>query len=57
VAEGRKALGGEDDGTEVDVFLTGGSAGIVRDALPDAIEVPDLVLTGIALAAERACAR
>lgn len=57
VAEGRKALGGEGGGTEVDVFLTGGSAGIVRDALPDAIEVPDLVLTGIALAAERACAR
>jgi type III pantothenate kinase len=57
VAEGRKALEGERGGVEIDVFLTGGSAGIVRDALPDAIEVPDLVLAGIALAAERACAR
>ena len=57
VAEGRKALRGEGGGTDVDLFLTGGSAGIVRDALPDAIEVPDLVLSGIALAAERACAR
>jgi len=62
VAEGRQALGGTPDGSaggeaEPEVFLTGGSAGIVRDALPGAIDVPDLVLTGIALAAERACAR
>jgi type III pantothenate kinase len=62
VAEGRHAIGGTPDGSagveaEPEVFLTGGSAGIVRDALPGAIDVPDLVLTGIALAAERACAR
>ena len=36
------------------VFLTGGSAGIVRDCLPGAVELPDLVLAGIALAAARA---
>ncbi len=48
VAEARTALGGG-----VDVILTGGSAGVVRDALPDAVEMPDLVLAGIALAAGR----
>ncbi|MFM9059550.1 MAG: type III pantothenate kinase [Planctomycetaceae bacterium] len=52
VAEGRAALGGD-----VDVILTGGSAAVVRDALPDAIEIPDLVLAGIALAAERLLGR
>jgi pantothenate kinase type III len=36
-----------------EIFLTGGSRGIVRDALPGAIEIPDLVLHGIALAAGR----
>jgi type III pantothenate kinase len=44
------ALGGQPE-----IFLTGGSRGIVRDAVPHAIEVPDLVLHGIALAAPRAC--
>lgn len=39
------------------VILTGGSAGLLRDVLADAVELPDLVLAGIALAAERACAR
>jgi type III pantothenate kinase len=39
------------------VILTGGSAGIVRDCLPGARELPDLVLAGIALAVERACSR
>jgi type III pantothenate kinase len=52
VAEAKAALRGDPD-----VFLTGGSSGIVRDALPEAVELPDLVLAGIALAAERACAR
>lgn len=51
VAEARAALGGA-----ADVVLTGGSAGVVRDALPDAVEMPDLVLAGIALAADRALA-
>lgn len=46
VAEARAALGGD-----ADVILTGGSAAVVRDALPDAIEMPDLVLAGVALAA------
>ncbi len=32
------------------VFLTGGSAGLVRDAVPEAREIPDLVLQGLALA-------
>ncbi len=44
-------------GAEADVILTGGWRGAVRDALPGAIEMPELVLAGIALAAERACAR
>ena len=49
VAEARKAAG--DDAA---LLLTGGSAGLVRDALPGAVELPDLVLAGIALAeAER----
>lgn len=52
VAEGRTALGGE-----ADVILTGGWGNAVRDALPGAIEIPELVLAGIALAAERACSR
>jgi hypothetical protein len=39
------------------VILTGRSAGLVRDCLPGAVEQPDLVLAGIALAAERACSR
>lgn len=48
VAEATAAVGGEPQ-----VFLTGGSRGIVRDALAAAIEIPDLVLHGIALAAGR----
>ena len=42
-------------GVEADVILTGGWRGVVRDALPGAIEMPELVLAGIALAADRAC--
>lgn len=52
VAEARAASAGDPF-----ILLTGGSAGVVRDAVPDAIEMPDLVLAGIALATERACAR
>ncbi|MFM7206286.1 MAG: type III pantothenate kinase [Planctomycetaceae bacterium] len=48
VTEGAKAVGGEPQ-----VFLTGGSRGIVRDAVVGATEIPDLVLHGIALAAGR----
>jgi type III pantothenate kinase len=48
VAEAAAAVGGEPH-----LFLTGGSRGIVRDALPGATEIPDLVLHGIALAAGR----
>lgn len=44
-------------GPDADLILTGGWRGAVRDALPGAVEMPDLVLAGIALAAERACAR
>lgn len=52
VAEGKKSLG-----PDTDVILTGGWRAAVRDALPGAIEMPELVLAGIALAAERACSR
>lgn len=52
VAEARGVLGGD-----AAVILTGGWRATVRDALADALEVPDLVLAGIALAAARACAR
>jgi type III pantothenate kinase len=52
VEEARAAVG-----ADADVLLTGGWRGAVRDALPGAIEMPELVLAGIALAAERACAR
>jgi len=48
VAEAAAAVGGEPQ-----VFLTGGSRGIVRDAIGAAIEIPDLVLHGVALAAGR----
>jgi type III pantothenate kinase len=48
VAEAEASLGGKPQ-----VFLTGGSRGIVRDAVPGATEIPDLVLHGIALAAGR----
>jgi len=52
VAESQAALGGD-----AEVILTGGWRGAVRAALPGATEIPDLVLHGIALAADRACAR
>jgi hypothetical protein len=39
------------------VILTGGSRGVIRDALPGAAELPDLVLAGIALAAASARGR
>ncbi|MFM8705521.1 MAG: type III pantothenate kinase, partial [Planctomycetia bacterium] len=52
VEEARGAVG-----AKADVILTGGWRGAVRDALPGAIEMPELVLAGIALAAERACSR
>lgn len=52
VAEARAA-----SGDAPVTILTGGWAEAVRDVLPDAIVIPDLVLTGIALGAARACAR
>ena len=52
VDEARASLG-----PDAEVILTGGWRGAVRAALPAAIDVPDLVLCGIAMAAERACAR
>lgn len=39
------------------VVLTGGGAAVVREELPPAAEVPDLVLEGVALAASKALAR
>jgi len=44
-------------GTDADVILTGGWSHAIRGELPAAIEVPDLVLAGIVLAAPRALAR
>jgi len=52
VAEAQHAFG-----NRAEVILTGGWRGAVRAALPGAVEVPDLVLHGVALAAARACAR
>jgi pantothenate kinase type III len=52
VAEARAASGGD-----AATILTGGWADAVRDVLPDAVVIPDLVLTGIALGAGRAFAR
>lgn len=52
VAEARAASGGD-----AATIVTGGWADAIRAELPDAIAVPDLVLTGIALGAARACAR
>jgi len=52
VEEARGALGGE-----ADVILTGGWRSIVMNDLPGAIDMPELVLAGIALAAARACSR
>jgi type III pantothenate kinase len=52
VKEARTALG-----HDADLILTGGWRGAIRDALPTAVDLPDLTLAGIALAAENACAR
>lgn len=52
VAEAQASLRGQ-----AEVILTGGWRGAVRAALPGAVEIPDLVLHGVALAAARACAR
>ena len=54
VEEARSACG---DGPEPQVILTGGWRAAVRDAVPGAIDVADLVLCGIALVADRACGR
>lgn len=50
VEEARRGLGA---GAEPEIILTGGWRTAVRDALPGAREMPDLVLAGIALAARR----
>jgi hypothetical protein len=50
VEEAKKAFG---DGPVPELILTGGWRGAVREAVPGAIDVPDLVLCGIALAADR----
>jgi type III pantothenate kinase len=52
VAEASRSLG-----TESVTILAGGWRSVVRDALPGAIEIPDIVLCGVAMAAARACAR
>jgi Ca2+-binding RTX toxin-like protein len=48
---------GTASGGDAATILTGGWADAVRDVLPDAVMIPDLVLTGIALGAGRACGR
>jgi pantothenate kinase type III len=50
VEEAKKAFG---DGPAPELILTGGWRAAVRDAVPGAIDVPNLVLCGIALAADR----
>lgn len=50
VDEARRSLGPE---VAPEVLLTGGWRAAVREAVPDAHEIPDLVLAGIALAASR----
>ncbi len=52
VTQSRMALG-----PSATVYVTGGWSRAILPAVPGAIEVPDLVLVGIALAAERALAR
>lgn len=54
VEEASRSLGG---GGEPQVFLTGGWRTAVREVVPGAQEVPDLVLHGVALAAARASGR
>lgn len=51
VAEARRAVGGD-----AEVFLTGGWRAAVHGELAGAVEMPDLVLTGLALAAMRPAA-
>lgn len=48
-----EARGAFRDGPTPQVILTGGWRAAVRDAVPEAIDVPDLVLSGIALVAGR----
>ena len=52
VARGRLVLG-----PSAPVILTGGWSRAILPAVPGATEMPDLVLLGIALAAERCLAR
>ncbi len=52
VAEGARELG-----PDAVTILTGGWRALVRGSLPGAIEIPDIVLFGVALAAARACTR
>ncbi len=52
VVEAARELGGD-----AVTILAGGWRAMVRESLPAAIEIPDIVLCGIALAAGRACAR
>jgi type III pantothenate kinase len=52
VSEAARALGGDPV-----TILAGGWREMVRESLPGAIEIPDIVLCGIALAAGRACTR
>ena len=52
VAEARRVVG-----PQACIILTGGARGAVRDVLPGAVEMPDLVLAGIGMAAARACLR
>ena len=40
-------------GPETEIFLTGGWRGVVRGEIPNAREFPDLVLSGIGIAAMR----
>ncbi len=52
VEEARSASGGD-----AAIIVTGGWAEAIRGELPNAVVIPDLVLTGIALGAARACGR
>ena len=47
---GQLAMAAEVLGEGVDVFLTGGDAGLVKDVIPAAKIVPDLVFAGLAIA-------
>ena len=50
VEEARRSLG---TGADPEIILTGGWRGAVREAVPHAREIPDLVLAGVALVAAR----